>query len=107
MARENTQQFWVRVRAIEKTLKENSPDGVYLSTLASDNGLTPGLIKIALPFVAAQCLAKRTHEIATPEQIEAYKLDMERERRHIEARRRWAGNMPDVFVVPQHGARTK
>ena len=97
--KEDLKAYWARVRKIEVELKQTHPNGIHLSTLASDNGMPAGLIKQALPFLAAVCLANRSHEIATPEQIEAWNQKQETERRHIEARRRWASGAPDVFVV--------
>jgi|SRR5579872_2805135 len=91
--------YWRKIRQLESELKRTHPNGIHLSTLATDNGVTPGLIKLALPFAAAQCLVNGTHVVATPDQVEAWQVDQERERRHIEARRRWAADMPDVFVV--------
>lgn len=101
--KETTKQYWARVRKIEADLRANHPAGIWLSTLETDNGVKAGALVQALPFVAAQCLANKTHEVATPEQVAAHKERQETEARHIEARRRWAGNMPDVFVV-QPGA---
>jgi hypothetical protein len=86
---ETVKDFWRRVRAIEPTL----PDVALLVSL--DNfmtGTTAGQIVEAERGIAAGCIARGTHRLATAEEAEAHEGKREQHRRDVaEARRKEAG----------------
>lgn len=95
----DVRQYWQDVAIKIQEISPKFPEGVvYLvSRHNREKNTTAGMICTATVDHAAECLVNNTHDLATPEQISAYKAAQERAKQGIMQAE--VGKKQQYFVV--------
>jgi hypothetical protein len=91
------QQYWKDRRAIQNGLPEGD---VFLVSIENPRrGWTGGIVTEVSREIAARDIAEGSHRIATPEEVEAYRIDQQRRAERQRANAREAAGV-SIFTLP-------
>ena len=104
----DVRQYWADVQAKIAEIASHYPDGVVhvISRHNREKNTTAGAVSTASLQLAAECLVNNTHDLASPDQITAYKKEQVEKRRQIQVHER-SKKQEFVMVVDRQEAEAK